>query len=79
MPGLTPGDRRRSVSAPSGRLRISRPSGNKPVVFLCGDVSVARSGYGIQLEGYVFERTLGGLEPFHQFLEGHSPRAPLLL
>ena len=53
--------------------------GNKLVAFLCGDASVARSGYCIQLDGHAFERTLGGLEPFHQFLEGHSPLAPRLL
>ena len=53
--------------------------GNKLVAFLCGDASVARSGYCIQLDGYVFERILGGLEPFHQFLEGHSPLALHLL
>jgi hypothetical protein len=53
--------------------------GNKLVAFLRGDASVARSGYCIQLDGYVFGRILGRLEPFHQFLEGHSPLALLLL
>jgi hypothetical protein len=53
--------------------------GNKLVAFLGGDASVARSGYCIQLDGYAFERILGGLEPIHQFLEGHSPLALLVL
>ena len=43
--------------------------GNKLVAFLCRDASVARSGYCIQLDGHAFERTLGGREPFHQFLK----------
>jgi hypothetical protein len=53
--------------------------GNKLVAFLCGDASAVRSGDCIQLDGYVFGDTLGGLEPLHQFLEGQSPLALLLL
>jgi hypothetical protein len=50
--------------------------GNKLVAFLCGDASVARSGQCIQLDGYVFGRILGGLEPLHQLLEGVIARLP---
>jgi hypothetical protein len=31
---------------------------------------LARSGHCIELDGYTFERILGGLELLHQFLEG---------
>jgi hypothetical protein len=53
--------------------------GNKLVAFLCSDTSVVRSRDCIQLDDYAFGRILGGLEPLHQFLEGHSPLALLLL
>ena len=55
-------------------LTLQPTFGNKLVAFLCGDASDARSGYCIQLDGYVFERILGSVEPFHQFLVGHSLR-----
>ena len=72
----------RIAGVPSALLQVLtlQPTfGNKLVAFLCGDASDARSGYCIQLDHYAFVRILGGLEPLHQFLEGHSPLALHLL